>query len=102
MIVYERTYRERLHDVGERARGVRVSRKLRQEDLAERAGIGVATVIRFEKTGRASFENVLRIAMALRAEGAFDKLFEVQAYTSLDEALGEPKTTTPQRVRRRQ
>ena len=79
---------------------------MRQEDLAERAGIGVATVIRFERTGRASFENVLRIAMALRAESGFDKLFELPAYTTLDESLARPDAARSdaaprRRVRRR-
>jgi hypothetical protein len=51
----------------------------------------VAAVHRFENTGHASFENVLRIATALQAETAFDKLFEEPPYTSIDEALARPK-----------
>ena len=63
--------------------------------------VGVATVIRFERTGRASFENVLRIARALRAEDSFERLFEMPPYTSLDEALKEPDQQRPRRVRRK-
>lgn len=63
--------------------------------------MGVATVIRFERAGRASFENVLRIARALKAEGTFERLFEASPYTSLDEALKEPEEKRPRRVRRK-
>jgi transcriptional regulator with XRE-family HTH domain len=101
VIDYKRPYREILSAVGERARRLRLLRNLRQSELAIRAGIGVATVHRFETTGTASIENVLRIAMALSADAAFDKLFEAPAYASLDEALARPEVTTRRRAPRR-
>lgn len=85
--------------LAERARALRVLRRLRQEELAERAGVGVMTVRRFEKTGRASMENVLRIAFALRAEAGFEALFQAPKYRTLDEALTEPDVRRVQRVR---
>lgn len=90
MIDYGSSFQESLRAMGERARQLRLIRKLRQTELADRAGVGSATVHRFEKTGMASIENVLRIATALHAEGAFDKLFEAPEYSSLDEALARP------------
>jgi transcriptional regulator with XRE-family HTH domain len=101
MIDYRKSFGETLSAVGERARKLRLLRKLRQEELATRAGVGVATIHRFEKTGTASIENVLRIATALNAEPAFEKLFELPAFTSLDEALARPEVTTRQRAPRR-
>jgi hypothetical protein len=44
---------------------------------------------------------VLRIATALHAEAAFDKLFEPPPYTSLDEALARPEVTIRKRAPRR-
>lgn len=76
-------------------------RAWRQAELADRAGVGVATIHRFEKTGAASIENVLRIATALNAEAAFDKLFEVPPYASLDEALARPAVAARRRAPRR-
>ena len=73
-------------------------RDLRQEELATRAGVGIATVRRFEKTGAASIENVLRIATVLNAESGFEKLFEAPRYTSLDEALAQPEAAHRQRA----
>ena len=87
--------------MGERARQLRLMRAFRQAELAGRAGVGVATVHRFEKTGTASVENVLRIATALGAEAPFDKLFEAPAYASLDEALARPGLSKRRRAPRR-
>ncbi len=87
--------------MGERARQLRLIRKLGQADLAVRAGVGVATVRRFEKTGTASIENVLRIATALNAEVPFDQLFEPPAYASLDEALARTAARPRQRAPRK-
>lgn len=98
---YRRSFRETLHALGERARQLRLLRSLRQEEVAARAGVGVATVGRFEKTGAASIENVLRIATALHAEAGFEKLFALPAFTSLDEALARPAVTTRRRAPRR-
>ncbi len=101
MIAYVRPFRETLAAVGERARQVRLLRNLQQVELAARAGVGVATVHRFEKTGTASIETVLRIATALNADGAFEKLFETPAYASLDEALARPEVKRRRAARRK-
>lgn len=76
-------------------------RDLKQEELAARAGVGVATVHRFEKAGAASLASALRIATALRAEEGFDRLFEAPAYASIDDALARPAVTARARARRR-
>jgi transcriptional regulator with XRE-family HTH domain len=92
VIDYSPSLHETLSGLGARARRLRIVRKLSQAELAIRAGIGVATVHRFEKTGTASIENVLRIAAALNAEAGFDQLFAPPAYASLDDALADERT----------
>jgi len=59
----------------------------RQQDVAERAGVPLSTLKRFERTGRAGFETVARIALALGAERAFEALFPPREARSLDEIL---------------
>jgi len=98
---YILAFHETLKALGERARQLRLHRRLRQEELAARAGVGVATVQRFEKSGTASVENVLRIASALNAEAAFALLFAPPAYASLEEALAIPGAPRRQRAPRR-
>jgi transcriptional regulator with XRE-family HTH domain len=97
---YGSSFQETLHGIGERARSLRLMRNLRQEELAIRAGVGVATVRRFEKTGSASIENVLRIAAVLHAESVFETLFEAPPYASLDEVLAQPEVAVRQRARK--
>jgi transcriptional regulator with XRE-family HTH domain len=101
MIDYRNSFSLTLKALGERARQLRLLRKLRQDEVAARADVGVATVHRFEKTGTASIENVLRIATALEAETGFDKLFEAPAYASLDDMLERPAAAKRQRAPRR-
>ncbi len=72
-----------------------------QAELADRAGVGVATVHRFETTGSATLENVLRIATAMNAEAVLEKLFAPPPYASLDEALARPDAGKRQRAPRR-
>ena len=93
-----RSYQDILRSIAERARALRLRRAMPQDELAQRAGVGIATVVRFERSGRASLENVLRIATALDAEGAFERLFEMPPYASLDEALSEPGPQRPHRA----
>jgi transcriptional regulator with XRE-family HTH domain len=93
-------YAETLQRLGERARALRIIRQLQQAEVATRAGIGVATVKRFERSGRASMENVLRIATVLGADAAFDSLFVPPRFRTLDEALSRPPAG-PTRIRRR-
>jgi transcriptional regulator with XRE-family HTH domain len=95
------SYSTTLLDLGRRARALRIVRELKQGDLAARAGLAPGTVVRFERTGRASIENVLRIATVLGAEDGFAKLFELPRYRTLDEALARPAADERQRVRTR-
>ena len=93
-------FEETLHAIGTRAKQLRLMRDLRQEEVAERAGVSTGTVRRFEKTGAISLEGVLRIATALNAERVFDSLFEAPAYASLDEALARPELVKRRRAPR--
>ena len=99
-----KSYHDILRGIGARARALRLHRALRQDELALRAGVGVATVIRFERNGRVALESALRIATALDADAMFSKLFEAPAFGSLDEVLEETDSAAPRprRAPRRQ
>ena len=94
------SYENTLKSLASRVRELRLLANLRQDEVASRAGVGVMTVHRFEHTGRASIENVLRIATALGAEAGFGQLFTLPKYASLDEALERPEALRRKRVRR--
>src|SRR5580658_10491746 len=73
---------------GAMAKTLRLAQGLRQEELARKSGLSLATVRRFEANGQVAFEAVARIAIVLRAETAFANLFPEPPRRSIDDALG--------------
>jgi transcriptional regulator with XRE-family HTH domain len=86
-------------DIGTRAHDLRLQRGLRQVDLAQRAGVPLSTLKRFERTGQGSTDLLIRVAVALQAESALGQLFAERAPESLDEILA--RSRKPMRVRKR-
>jgi transcriptional regulator with XRE-family HTH domain len=68
-----------------------------REVLAERSGIAVDTLKRFEQTGQVSLERLLKIAVALDALREFSGLFPEPAAASLDEL--ETRAAARRRIR---
>jgi transcriptional regulator with XRE-family HTH domain len=79
------------HSIAQRSRAARLAADLSQEGLAERSGVSLGTLKRFEHTGAASLEVVVRIALALRLESGFEGLFVLPKFTSLDEVIATPR-----------
>nr|WP_294518883.1 helix-turn-helix transcriptional regulator [uncultured Rhodopila sp.] len=77
--------------LAERARAARLAANLSQQGLAERSGVSLGTLKRFERSGAASLEAVARIALALRMEAGFEKLFQPPRFTSLDDVIAAPR-----------
>ena len=71
-------------DVSSRARDARLAVNRSQAGLAERAGVSLGSLKRFERTGAASLEFLARIAVALRLEARFGELFQRAQFASLD------------------
>jgi transcriptional regulator with XRE-family HTH domain len=85
--------------IAARAHDRRLERGLRQADLSQRAGIPLSTLKRFERTGQASIDVLVRVALALQAETTLADLFAARAPQSLDEILA--RTRKPVRARRK-
>jgi transcriptional regulator with XRE-family HTH domain len=73
--------------IGERVLALRLSLNRSREDVAKAAGIGVMTLRRFELSGRANFEAVVRIAIALGDDRAIEQLFRPREFRTLDEVI---------------
>ncbi len=73
-----------------RAKAARLAANLSQQGLAERSGVPLGTLKRFERAGAASIEVVVRIALALRMENGFETLFAPPRFASIDEVLAAP------------
>lgn len=87
--------------LGERARDLRLAQNLSQQELARRAGLGLATVQRFERTGQASLRSVVKLAFVLGAEQGFEALFPLPEVQSIDEALQQEAALAQRRRRAR-
>ncbi|KKL90446.1 hypothetical protein LCGC14_1904610 [marine sediment metagenome] len=85
--------------LAERAMALRLLRGWTQTTLAQRAGVTVASYRRFETTGKASLELVLRVAHALSRLEEFDQLLQPPPARSIEEL--EQRTAKPTRKRGR-
>ena len=82
-----------------RAKALRLLKGWTQRTLAERAGATGASYRRFETTGKASLELVLKVAHALALLEEFEQLLEPPAAMSIEEL--EQRTVKPPRKRGR-
>lgn len=84
-------------DVAARARALRLQRAWTQSELAERSGMSLSSLRRFERTGQIAFLSLVRLAIALDATQGLSGLFPHEP-ASLEEVL---QGSTRQRGRRR-
>ena len=68
-----------------RVRELRLARSWRQVTLAQRSGVSLASLRRFESTGRVSLQNLLKLAFALNRLDDFDALFQQPRASSVAE-----------------
>ncbi|WP_084442200.1 helix-turn-helix transcriptional regulator [Termitidicoccus mucosus] len=92
-----------LRETRELIRAHRMALSWRQDDLAQRSGVGIATLRRFENTGRIGFSGLAKLLVAL---GLADKFIEAlqqpkPAPKSIDEFLATAPTRARQRAPRR-
>lgn len=62
-------------EVASRHKQLRKNKGLTQQDLAERSGVSLGSIKRFETTGKISLESLLALAHVLRRLDDFDGLF---------------------------
>lgn len=96
-----KTTSELMQDVAVAARARRLAANFTQEGLAQRSGVSLGTLKKFERTGEISLKSLLNIAMALDATRGFEALFIADASSpllSIDELLKRPKERKRGRV----
>ena len=76
---------EVLRELGQRAKSLRKYHRLTQDELSARADVASRSLRRFENTGHASTELMVRIAFALDAHELFGGLFEPPEARTLEE-----------------
>lgn len=83
--------------VASRAKQRRISMQLTQAELAQKAGLSLASYRRFEQKGQITLIGLLQIAFALDCMSDFGSLFATQSWATMDDMLKQ--TRQGQRVR---
>ena len=61
--------------------------KISQVELAQKSGVSLGSVKRFESKYEISLSSLIKIAIALDLDKDFDNLFNHKSYTSIDEVI---------------
>ena len=85
--------------LGDRAKALRLGRGWTRETLASRAGVSASSLKRFETTGKASLELVLKAAGALGRLDEFGKLLAPPPARSIEELERRAAKPIPKRGR---
>lgn len=87
--------------IGQRIRRRRLDMGLTQANAAARAGVAYRTWRRLEAEGKASIDDLVRAALALRCEQHLAALFPAPAATSMDMLLQQQKAAAGPKLRMR-
>lgn len=76
-------------EIAKRMQKKRKANKLTQEQLAQRSGVSLGSIKRFERSGEISLSSLVKIAFILDCEDDFDGLFAKKEYRSIQEVIDE-------------
>ena len=93
------TPEEIVRQLADRVRGDRLRRGWKQSTLAERSGVSLPTLRRYERTGRTSLENLLRLCFALGRLDEFAELLKPPAARTMADLEAMDAASQPKRKR---
>ena len=82
------------HQLVERIRSIRKKQRLSQMQLAEKSGVSLGSLKRFESTGEIALTSFIKLCMALGRENEIDKLLSVAEYASIEEVIADAERNT--------
>lgn len=82
---------EATREMARRLRELRLAEGLRQETLANRSGVSLGTLKKFERTGQISLERFIALMTALHRNHELESLANPSSVRSLDEIENPPK-----------
>ncbi len=91
IIIEQKTPKEIQTDIALRIKDIRKRRKLSQQRLAEKSGVSLGSVKRFENTGEISLKSLIKIALALEIDDEISGLFAEVPFLSIEEIINEQK-----------
>lgn len=87
-------------ELAKRLKAERLRLGWKQQTLAERSGVSLPTLKRFEGSGQTSFSNVLQLCHALGRLDEFAELLKPPPAQSLEELEKRSRVKQPKRGRR--
>ena len=85
--LYQKTWKEINNEIASNVQKLRKRKKISQKELAERSGVSLGSIKRFEQTGEISLQSLTKIAIALHAEDELESLFTSANFESIEEIL---------------
>ena len=83
----QKTPNEIARSLADRIKQQRKKLKISQENLAQKSGVSLGSIKRFETKYEISLQSLIKIAIALDLDGDFEKLFSNKTYASIDEVI---------------
>lgn len=71
----------------------RVEKNLTREQVAEKSGVAVSNIVRFEQKGLVSLKNLISIAMAMGYTSEVQNIFSEPKYSTMEELSQIRKNT---------
>ncbi len=83
----QKTPNEIAKNLSENIKQQRKKLKISQQELAQKSGVSLGSIKRFETKHEISLQSLIKIAIALDLDSDFEKLFSSKTYTSIDEVI---------------
>ena len=85
-------------DIANDFRKRRIEKELTREEVAEKAGISVSNIVRFEQKGLISLGNLIELAIAMGYVSEIKQIFSQPKYQTMEELTQIRKNSNKRRV----
>lgn len=76
----------------------RIEKNLTREEVADKSGVAVSNIVRFEQKGLISLKNLIGIAMALQYTAEIKNIFSEPKYSTMEELLQIKRNTNKKKA----
>ena len=87
LFLNQKTPNEIAKSLADKIKEHRKKLKISQEVLAQKSGVSLGSIKRFETTYEIALQSFIKIAIALDLDNDFENLFTQKTYTSIDEII---------------
>lgn len=83
----QKTPNEIVKNLTEKIKQRRKKLRISQQELAQKSGVSLGSIKRFETKYEISLQSLIKIAIALDLDRDFDNLFSAKTYASINEVI---------------